>query len=70
MTADWSTRRIRRGVRTRASRGRGGCDRSAGSTGSTPSDCAGGPSIIISVQVSGCSSKFDMWQTYLSRESA
>lgn len=48
ITADWSTRRMSRGVRTRASRGRGGWERRAGSTGSTPRDCAGGPSIIIS----------------------
>ena len=36
-------------VRTRAFFARGGRDMTEGSTGSTPRDCAGGPSIRISI---------------------
>lgn len=49
MVAEVRTRWIRARVRTRAFFGRGGRDMTAGSTGSTPRDWAGGPSIRISV---------------------
>jgi len=48
MVADWRTRWMSGRVRTRAWRGRGGSAMTAGSTGSTPRDCAGGPSIRMS----------------------
>lgn len=49
MVAEVRTRRRRARVRTGALRGRGGRDITSGSTGSTPRDWAGGPSIIMSV---------------------
>lgn len=48
MEAEVRTRWMRARVRTRAVRERGGRDMMAGSTGSTPRDCAGGPSMRIS----------------------
>lgn len=48
MVAEVSTRRMSGRVRTRAVRERGGRVMTAGSTGSTPRDCAGGPSMRIS----------------------
>lgn len=51
--ADVSTRWIKARLRTRAVFDRGGRDMTAGSTGSTPRDWAGGPSIRISKPWSG-----------------
>lgn len=51
MEADCRTRWRRALVRTRAVRERGGRDITAGSTGSTPSDCAGGPSMRMSISL-------------------
>ena len=73
MLAEVRTRWIRARVRTRAPRGRGGRDMTAGSTGSTPRDCAGGPSIRISRKcISGGQTGTDgvrSW-AHLSKESA
>lgn len=52
MEAEVRTRWMRARVRTRAVRERGGRDIIAGSTGSTPRDWAGGPSMRISVEAS------------------
>lgn len=49
MAADVMTRVINGQVRTGALRFRGGRIMTSGSTGSTPRDCAGGPSMMISV---------------------
>lgn len=51
--ADVRTRWIRRRVRTRAVLERGGRDIMEGSTGSTPRDWAGGPSMRMSVVAGG-----------------
>lgn len=48
MEAEVRTRWMRARVRTRAVRERGGRDMMAGSTGSTPRDWAGGPSMRMS----------------------
>lgn len=49
ITEAWVITRLRRaGVMARAWRERGGRDMTAGSTGSTPRDWAGGPSIRMS----------------------
>ena len=51
MTDAWvRTRLINLEVRIRSSRCRGGRDMTAGSTGSTPRDWAGGPSMRILIQ--------------------
>lgn len=51
--AEVKTRCITRRVRTRAVLERGGRDMIEGSTGSTPRDCAGGPSMRMSVFACG-----------------
>ena len=50
MVADVRTRCMRARVRTRALFARGGRAIIEESTGSTPNDCAGGPSIRISIE--------------------
>lgn len=52
MVALINTRCKRRLVNAGEPRGRGGRDMTSGSTGSTPRDCAGGPSIMMSNDVS------------------
>jgi hypothetical protein len=49
MEAEVRTRVMRGQVRTGALRFRGGRVITSGSTGSTPRDCAGGPSMMMSV---------------------
>jgi hypothetical protein len=48
--AEVKTRRRRRGVKIAASRARGGFFITSSSTGSTPNDWAGGPSIKMSIR--------------------
>ena len=61
MAADVSTRCITGRVSTRAVRDRGGRVMTAGSTGSTPRDWAGGPSIRMSGKTEGVSDIRSGW---------